>query len=1172
MTKERCGIFSLFLTIMKTKAPFPIHLFRKRSFLFVNFARKITKMYYPISPFSHISWFSSSGQWFNIIVYSYLSLLIIGSFTSCGKNNAEKSSTKALDNPLFKRLPSEQTGLDFINEVEDTKEFNVLTYRNYYNGGGVAIGDINNDKLPDIYFTANMGKNKLYLNKGNWEFEDITDQAGVGGTKGWSTGVSMADVNGDGWLDIYVCNSGDLQGDNKENELFINNGAGKTFTESAIAYNLADEGFSTHASFFDYDLDGDLDCYVLNNSFKDPEKIDINISSRQDKDHLGGDKLFRNDGEKFTDVTHEAGIYNSMIGFGLGVSVSDLNGDMLPDIYISNDFWERDYLYLNRGDGTFSEELTTRISKCSVSSMGSDIADINNDGTYEVFTTDMLAADNYRLKAMTVFDAYHLEDLKYRNSFHFQIMQNSLQLNDGNAHFQEIANLSGVAATDWSWGALIFDFDNDGWKDIFVSNGIYRDIMYLDFTNFINDSEEVRQVVEEKGEFDWRDFVKYMPSTPLANYAFVNKRNLTFENQAKALGLGEAVFSNGSAYGDLDGDGDMDLVLNNVNMPAFIYQNTSTDKAENNFLKITFKGNDKNSLGVGAEVTIEYGDHKQVMQHYLTRGFESSVAPGLLFGLGETTHIDKLTVTWPNKRMQVIENIPVNQEIELQQINAHIPYDHQQEETDVLFTEVTKEVFLGEIEHKENIYNDFDHELLLPRMLSTEGPKIVKGDLNGDNLEDILLLGAAKDPDKLFLQQANGKFRPATQAVFEEDKSLESTCGVMFDADGDGDLDVLVGAGGNEYQKGIENFLLRYYKNDGKGNLEKAIEKTPPAAGNFSCIAVGDIENDGDPDIFIGGRAIPGHYGRPPRSFLLRNDGGEQWTDIIPRNLGNFGMVTDAVWADIENDGDQDLIVVGEWMPIMIFESDGKQIVNRKIVPNSFGWWTKIEASDLDNDGNIDFILGNWGLNSKMKASNQKPLSMFVKDFDNNSKSEFIINWYAPEDERPYPVATKMDISTQLPHLKKSILKYEDYAHKTYETLFSEDERKDAISYVVNYLKSAVLWNNKGKLSLQALPIEAQIAPAFAIIAEDLDNDGLKDLWLGGNFYGLKPQFGRHDASKGVFLKGDGQRGFKYLAPNEIGISVQGEVRDATILRVNGLTHMLIARNDENALIFRRED
>ncbi|MEM8888777.1 MAG: CRTAC1 family protein, partial [Bacteroidota bacterium] len=653
----------------------------------------------------------------------YYTLLLFPIFLwviiSCDSSAGEKPSEQEFR--LFSQLDSAQTGLNFINKVEDQKDFNVLTYRNFYNGGGVAIGDINNDGLPDVYFTANMAPNRLYLNKGNWEFEDISVKAGIAGEKAWSTGVSMVDINADGFLDIYVCNSGDIQGDNKENELFINQGD-MTFVEKAVEYGLNDKGFSTHASFFDYDQDGDLDCYVLNNSFKDPNRIDLYKKAREETDEEGGDKLFRNDGDTFTDVTLEAGIYNSQIGFGLGVSVSDLNGDMLPDIYVSNDFWERDYLYINQGNGKFSEELPDRISQTSVSSMGADIADINNDGSPEVFSTDMLAGDNYRLKAMTVFDPYHLEDIKYRANYHYQILQNCLQLNDGNANFQEIGFMAGISATDWSWGALMFDFENDGWKDIFVANGIYHDIMYMDFTAFISDQANVEKIVKESGRADFRDFLPYLPSNPLSNFAFVNNRNLQFSSEADALGLGEASFSNGAAYGDLDLDGDLDLIVNNVNMPAFIYRNNSDSLNKNHFLKIELKGSQANPQGIGARVRIKYGNQEQELQHYTARGFESSVEPGLLFGLGNSSEIEELEVIWPDRKREVLTAVKADHKIILQYENASEDFKPTGIKSTSLFTENSSMTFPEKAIHTENIYNDFNHELLLPHMLSTEGP------------------------------------------------------------------------------------------------------------------------------------------------------------------------------------------------------------------------------------------------------------------------------------------------------------------------------------------------------------------------------------------------------------------------------------------------------------------
>ncbi len=1069
---------------------------------------------------------------------------------------------------LFTLMKGDETGISFINEVKETEEFNVMSYRNYYNGGGVSIGDINNDGLADIYFTANMTENKLYLNKGEWQFVDITKSAGVGGTKMWSTGVTMADVNADGLLDIYVCNSGDVKGDNKENELFINNGD-LTFTERAKEFGLNNTAYSTHATFFDYDLDGDLDCYLLNNSFKSVERVDQFTASRELRVE-DGDKLLRNDNGYFTDVTESAGIYSAWVGFGLGVSVSDINGDLFPDIYISNDFWERDYLYMNNGDGTFSEELIHRTSVVSGSSMGSDVADLNNDGNLDIFTTEMLPADNYRLKTMTRFEETNVKELKVRSSYHYQLLQNCLHYNDGKGNFQELSFLANVGSTDWSWGALMFDMNNDGWKDIFVSNGIYKDITSMDFIDFVADRDNIKEIVLEKGKFDYFDLISLVPSTALPNYAFVNQGGKTFKNESESLGLSEPSFSNGAAYGDLDNDGDMDLVVNNVNMPCFVYRNNQEQLSTNNYLKVKFKGPKGNSFGIGASVKTYQKGMQQVLQNIPTRGFESSVEPQLLFGLGKSTILDSLVVVWPDRHKQVIEGVKSNQTIVLDHSSANLLFNLEEKEGIALFKDVTNNILNGNFSHRENDFNDFDVERLLPRKVSTEGPRILKADVNGDKLEDFLLLGAFGDPDKLFFQQKNGTFQEQRQD-FAVDSVYESTCGVFFDPDNDGDLDLLIGSGGNEFTRGVGVHRVRFYENDGKGNLKKVMEKAPLAIGNFSCILAEDFDQDGDEDIFIGGRIVPGNYGLVPRSFLFRNDNGV-WTNVTPMTLAGAGMVTGAVWSDCNNDSIKDLVVVGEWMPVKIFQNKKDRLEEAYIIPESEGWWTSIEKADLNNDGKEDFVLGNWGLNTKFKASTENPLTMYVKDFDSNGKSEFIINWYTPTDNKAYPFAAKVDITGQLPSLKKKILKYEDYAHMTYEDLFTEEQRRGAIEYKATFLQSAILWSEGNyKFTLEALPLEAQVAPVFAIVIEDLNGDNQKDLFLAGNFYGLKPEVGRHDSGRGVILTGDGNGRFNFVPSDQVGISIQGEVRDAKVLYVPGKGKtILIGRNDASAIVLQK--
>jgi hypothetical protein len=1075
---------------------------------------------------------------------------------------------------LFTLLSSKKTGVKFRNDLVDGKDFNILTYRNFYNGGGIAIGDINQDGLEDLFFTSNLNSNRLYLNKGNLVFEDITDAAGVGGNGAWSTGATMADVNQDGFLDIYVCNSGYVEGDDRSNELFINKGD-LSFSEQSEDWGLKSNAFSMQAAFFDYDQDGDLDCFLLNNSLIVPSPKEFYEKSRMDVSEEGGDKLYRNDGDSFIDVTLQAGIFTSDMGFGLGVSVSDLNQDMLPDIYVSNDFWERDYLYINQGDGTFSEELDLRLGSTSLNSMGTDIADLNNDGAYDIMTTDMLPGDNFRNKTMTVFDSWLPPDSKYRAGFHYQLLQNSLQLNDGRGGFQELGHQAGVTASDWSWGALIFDFDNNGWKDIFISNAIFHEMTSLDFTEFLSDRKNIDQVVAKRGEFDWRDFAVMLESNPLSNYAFVNDLHVSgrpeageipsFKNKAQELGLGEPSFSNGAAYGDLDKDGDLDLVINNVNMEAFVIRNNST----NNYLKIAFEGKEGNGFGEGAQVRIKYGQNQQTLQNYATRSFQSSVGTGLIFGLGSAAKIDELEVIWANGDRQILNNIAANQVLVLKQSDATETYSYQEPEIRTLFKEA--DLVRGDHRHTENSFNDFEQEILLHRMLSTEGPVLIKGDVNGDGLEDVVLGGATNDPDKLFIQDRLGRFNFSSgwASLAEADRSFETSCGTLSDLDGDGDLDLLVGAGGNEFMKGTQGFELRFYENTGQGSFIKNENLKPPAFGNFSCIEPEDIDQDGDMDLFIGARIVPGNYGLLPRSYLLRNEGSGRWSDITTKEIGTAGMITDAAWSDVDGDGDRDLVLVGDWMPVKIFENQGGMLsFNGKLSdPALSGWWNTIEAADLDQDGDDDYILGNWGLNSKFKASRDRPLTMYVKDFDNNGKSEFIINWFAPIDDRAYPFNTRDDLLKQIPMLNKSNSSYVEFANKEYETLLSPELRQNAIPFICTYMESSVYWNTEQGLKMEALPPEAQVSPVFAIVAEDLDGDGNKDLWLGGNLYGLKPEVGYNNASKGIFLQGS-KHGFSYISPAESGIQVRGEARDACTFSYPDGLRLMVARNNEGVLVF----
>jgi enediyne biosynthesis protein E4 len=1093
------------------------------------------------------------------ISYKHLfTLAVLLVLFSCDKPQGTGRDT------LFQLLPASATGIDFKNTVTDTDQLNIFNYHNFYNGGGVAIGDINNDGLADVFFTSNQHGNKLYLNKGNWQFEDITARAAVGGAKPWRTGVTMADVNADGWLDIYVSNAGLVSGNNTANELFINQQNG-TFKEEAARYGLDDKGQSTQAVFFDYDHDSDLDCYVLNNSQRSFDSFGYDSSLRHVRDPLNGHKLYRNDNMKFIDVSAQAGIYGSEIAFGLGVSVGDVNNDGWEDIYVCNDFFEKDYLYLNQQNGTFKEVIDEAIGHISQGAMGVDIADINNDGWMDIFTTEMLPETDQRLKTTIKFDEIDIQNFKNRLSFHQQLTANCLQLNNADGTFSEIAQLSGLDATSWSWSVLQFDFDNDGWKDIYVCNGLKKDLTDQDFLEYFNTSGIMNEVAQRK--VSYKDLLVKLPSVPLPNYAFVNQKDLRFKNASAQLGFDAPSFSNGAAYGDLDGDGDLDLVVNNVDINAFVYRNMSAEKKQHHYLRIKLKGPPGNSFGYGAKVTVAAPGLYQVLEQAPTRGFQSSVEPVLHFGLGPQTKIYGIQVRWPDGKLDVLKDVMIDTVLtfEYKKSPDYLPSNWGMEPAP--YDDVAEKIFIGNYRHTENPFLDFDVEKLIPKMLSTQGPKLATADVNNDGLDDLYMGSATGDTAKLFIQQKDGRFKLTTQPAFIADKYYENIGAEFFDADGDGDADLVVAAGGNQAKQGSPYLFTRLYLNDGKGNFSKASKGWPQVSVNASCVRVGDFDNDGRQDVFIGARSAPGSYGVTPSSVLLKNMGGGNF--VIADSIAP-GMVTDARWVDINNDRTKELVVVGDWMPVTVYKFANRKLSKAFEIPNSSGWWNCVTVADMDNDGDEDLIAGNTGLNSRIKANKDQPARLFVDDFDNNGQTE-CIPVYHKTDGKPYPYHLKGELQSALPGLKKKFLRFDAYAGKTIDEVLTPAQLKRATVLSVNEQQTAIFLNDgKGNFTVKPLPLMAQLSPTFAILATDLNADSIKDLFLGGNFYGLKPQGGRFDASYGVALTGSDSLKFEHYAPSESGLFVKGEVRDILPLKTAKGQYIAVAVNDAPLYLFKR--
>jgi enediyne biosynthesis protein E4 len=1086
-------------------------------------------------------------------------LVAAGVLSVAGCERGEKSAT------LFELLSPATTGVTFRNDLPEKPEFNILNYLYYYNGGGVAAGDIDGDGLPDLYFTSNLGSDRLYLNKGNYRFEDITERAGVAGPPGWTSGVTMADVNGDGHTDIYVSAVTYLTKKGR-NVLYINNGD-RTFTDRTEQYGLGHEGYSTQAAFFDYDGDGDLDMYLLNHSTHTERGVSSS-PQRQIRHPRAGDRFFRNDGNRFVDVSEQAGIYGGVEGYGLGVVASDVNLDGCPDVFIANDFQENDFLYINNCDGTFTESIARAMGHTSRFSMGVDAADFNNDGRPDIVVLDMLPEREEILKTSANAESFNVFDLKVKAGYHPQYARNTLQLNRGGGRFSDIGYLAGVSATDWSWSPLFADLDNDGFKDLFVTNGMYRRPNDLDYIDYVG-NEAIQASLARGVSSENLSILEKMPQTPLSKYAYRNNGNLTFTNMAESWGLAQPGFSNGAVYVDLNNSGSLDLVVNNVNAPASIYRNRARESGGNHYITIVMRGAGANTAGIGAKVIVKTAGTTQMLEQMPTRGFQSSVDPRLHFGLGSSTVVDSLTVIWPDRRFQVMTNVPADRTLTLSQNDARGKYVYGSDSAAAGILEDVTDRIPIDFQHRENVFFDFNREPLMPHLLSTAGPALAAADVNGDGLDDMYVGGAKWQAGRLFIQLANGQFRAGNAAAFNADSLYEDVDAAFFDANGDSHPDLFVVSGGNEFSAKDEALRSRLYVNDGRGNFQRAVNALPDFFENGSCVAPADFNGDGRIDLFVGSRVVSRRYGLIPRSYLLQNDGAGRFTDVTLQKaapLSEAGMVTSAVWTDYDGDGRLDLIVAGEWMPVRVFRQENGRFVDRTAeagLSGTSGWWNTVVASDLNGDGREDLVLGNLGLNSYIRASRDKPVRMYVHDFFGDGSIEQIVTIF--RNGTSYPLAGRDELVRVMPQLRGKYPSYASFGASRVEDIVPAKELKQAQVREAGMFASSIALNDgKGVFRLEPLPMEAQFAPVEAVLAEDLDGDRQVDLLLAGNFYGVTPVRGRYDAGYGLLLRGDGSGRFLPVEMGKSGVAIEGQARQlASLRRARGDRVIVAARNND---------
>ena len=1100
------------------------------------------------------------------IVYIFLFLL----------QNAFSTSAQNISNPLFSLIPPAQTGIYFNNLLTESDSINILNQANIYNGGGIGVGDFNKDGLMDLYFAGNMVTNKLYLNKGEMKFTDITKKAGVSGEGHWCTGVTIVDINADGWPDIYVCASFSKDPIKRTNLLYINKGIDKNgvpiFKEEAAAYGLADNTFSTQAYFFDYDKDGDLDMYLVTNVLYDP-KTPIKFRPKLlDGSAQNTDKLYRNNGNgSYTNVSKEAGILAE--GWGHAACISDFNLDGWPDVYVANDFVSNDQLLINNKDGTFTDKLGEYFKHTGWNAMGTDAVDINNDGLPDLISLEMLPEGNMRKKRMLGGNEYYNYTNAAKFNYVHQYVRNVLQINSGKTPlghpvFSDVSFMAGVYETDWSWCPLVADFDNDGLRDLVITNGLPRDVTDLDYISYDNGQ------VGNAGNFSLAAVDK-LPIVKLNKYSFKNLGDLHFENTSANWGFTQPAFSNGGVYVDLDNDGDLDIVMNNINENAFVYQNNLRDKTKHQ-LNINIEGAGLNTQGIGANIHIYYGDHlQQFYEHQPARGYLSSDDARAHFGVGNILKIDSLKIVWTDSSWQVLTNISTDQTITVSQKNAMHKIAYLLFTKAPLFTEVSKKYSIA-YKPEEDDFVDYNIQPTLPHKLSQYGPGIAVGDIDNNGFEDFYVGGSSSYPGTFFMQDAKGNFTEDKDRFLQKENILAEDMGVLFfDANNDNNLDMYIVSGSYELPPGNEICQDRLYLNNGKGKFLRSENALPKEVVNGSCVRGADIDGDGFIDLFVGGRVVSGAYPSAPESFIYKNVGGKfiDVTEQVCPALKTLGMVTDALWTDFDKDGKIDLIVVGEWMPVTFYKNAGTvfvQIAQEQEISKHIGWFNSIVAGDFDNDGDIDYIAGNLGTNSNYKATSKEPMTILAKDLDRNGSLDAMVFCYMKAEDstlKPFPMHTKDDLSSQLISIRKKYPTYKAFGAATMDDLWTIKDREEAIILKATDMQTSYIENKgNGKFTIKPLPPEAQTAPIFGMSTTDVDEDGNLDLLMVGNDYGMEPYSGRHDAFNGLCLKGDGNGNFKALSIAESGFFVHGDAKGLALIHTAKNEDILLATENQDSI------